>query len=86
MNVAKDWVDYEILDMANGEKLERWGNIKLIRPDPQIIWKDKSFPREWSNANARYKRSNSGGGAWEYNKRLPESWQVPRTALLGSEH
>ena len=76
MNVAKDWVDYEILDMANGEKLERWGNIKLIRPDPQIIWKDKSFPREWSNANARYKRSNSGGGAWEYNKRLPESWQV----------
>ena len=76
MNIAKEWKDYEIIDMANGEKLERWGNIKLIRPDPQIIWKNKSFPNEWKNANARYNRSNTGGGAWEYKKRLPESWQV----------
>ena len=76
MIVANDWKDYEIIDMANGEKLERWGNIKLIRPDPQIIWKNKSFPNEWKNANARYNRSNTGGGAWEYKKRLPESWQV----------
>ena len=76
MNIASEWKDYEIIDMANGEKLERWGNIKLIRPDPQIIWKNKSFPNEWKNANARYNRSNTGGGAWEYKKRLPESWQV----------
>ena len=76
MNIANEWKDYEIIDMANGEKLERWGNIKLIRPDPQIIWKNKSFPNEWKNANARYNRSNTGGGAWEYKKRLPESWQV----------
>ena len=76
MIVANDWKDYEIIDMANGEKLERWGNIKLIRPDPQIIWKNKSFPNEWKNANAKYNRSNTGGGAWEYKKRLPESWQV----------
>ena len=76
MNLANNWKDYEIIDMANGEKLERWGNIKLIRPDPQIIWKNKSFPNEWKNANAKYNRSNTGGGAWEYKKRLPESWQV----------
>ena len=76
MNIANEWKDYEIIDMANGEKLERWGNIKLIRPDPQIIWKNKSFPNEWKNANAKYNRSNTGGGAWEYKKRLPESWQV----------
>ena len=76
MNIANEWKDYEIIDMANGEKLEKWGNIKLIRPDPQIIWKNKSFPNEWKNANARYNRSNTGGGAWEYKKRLPESWQV----------
>ena len=76
MNIANEWKDYEILDMANGEKLEKWGNIYLIRPDPQIIWKDKSYPNKWNMANARYNRSNTGGGAWEYKKRLPESWQI----------
>ena len=76
MNIANDWKDYEILDMANGEKLERWGNIYLIRPDPQIIWKDKSYQNKWNMANARYNRSNTGGGAWEYKKILPESWQI----------
>ena len=76
MNIASEWKDYEILDMANGEKLERWGNIYLVRPDPQIIWKDKSYPNKWGQANARYNRSNTGGGAWEYKKRLPESWQI----------
>ena len=76
MNIANEWKDYEIIDMASGEKLARWGNIKLIRPDPQIIWKNKSIPSEWKSANARYNRSSTGGGAWEYSKRLPESWQV----------
>ena len=82
MNIANEWKDYEIIDMASGEKLERWGNIKLIRPDPQIIWKNKSFPSEWKSANARYNRSNTGGGAWEYSKRLPESWQVKYKNLI----
>ena len=68
MNVANEWKDYEILDMANGEKLERWGEFYLIRPDPQIIWHEKSFPKKWNNANARYNRSSTGGGAWEYKK------------------
>ena len=76
MNIANEWKDYEIIDMASGEKLERWGNIKLIRPDPQIIWKNKSIPSEWKLANARYNRSNTGGGAWEYNKKMPKQWQI----------
>ena len=76
MNLADKWQDYEILDMANGEKLERWGNIYLIRPDPQIIWKEKTFPEKWKMANARYNRSNTGGGAWDYKNKLPNSWTV----------
>lgn len=76
MDVANNWKDYEILDMANGEKIERWGNIILIRPDPQIIWKEKSFPEKWKNANAKYNRSNTGGGNWNFIKPLPKSWQI----------
>lgn len=76
MNVASNWKDYEILDMANGEKLERWGNVYLIRPDPQIIWKNKSFPEKWNIASAQYNRSSTGGGSWKYNKKMPQNWQV----------
>ena len=76
MDVANNWKDYEILDMANGEKLERWENIILIRPDPQIIWKEKSYPEKWKNANAKYNRSNTGGGNWNFIKPLPKSWQI----------
>ena len=76
MNIASNWKDYEILDMANGEKLERWKNIILIRPDPQIIWKDKTFKDKWNKVNAKYIRSNTGGGKWEYNKQIPKSWQI----------
>ena len=76
MNIANDWKDYEILDMADGEKLERWGEVVLVRPDPQIIWKEKSFPEKWKNVNARYNRSSSGGGGWKYNKKVPEKWQI----------
>ena len=76
MQVANDWKEYEILDMADGEKLERWKDIVLVRPDPQIIWKQKSFPAKWKEANARYVRSSTGGGNWEYTKKVPEVWQV----------
>lgn len=76
MEIADNWKDYEILDMANGEKLERWKDIILIRPDPQIIWKEKANPEEWKKANARYARSKTGGGEWEYKKSLPKTWQV----------
>ena len=76
MEISNDWKDYEILDMADGEKLERWGDIILIRPDPQIIWKNKSFPEKWKTANATYVRSNTGGGMWKYNKKVPASWKI----------
>ena len=81
MEVANKWQDYEILDMANGEKLERWGNITLIRPDPQIIWKEKEFPEKWKNADAKYTRSSSGGGNWSYKKKLPKSWKITYNEL-----
>ena len=76
MLIANNWKDYEILDMANGEKLERWNSIYLVRPDPQIIWDEKSFPQKWSQANARYERSNTGGGHWNYKKQVPKAWQI----------
>ena len=76
MNIAKDWKDYEILDMANGEKLERWKDVILARPDPQIIWKEKTFPEKWKKTNARYHRSSTGGGSWQYEKKMPESWKI----------
>ena len=59
-----------------GEKLEKWKDIILIRPDPQIIWKNKSNIKAWEKANAKYKRSKTGGGAWEYTTKLPSCWQV----------
>ena len=76
MNIANNWKEYEILDMANGEKLERWGEYKLIRPDPQIIWKEKSFPEKWNKVNARYNRSKTGGGNWDFKTKLPAAWKV----------
>ena len=76
MEIERNWEDYEIIDMSNGEKLERWGEIILTRPDPQIIWKEKTYPKEWNKSYARYSRSNTGGGAWQYKKKIPESWQV----------
>ena len=76
MNIANEWKDYKILDMADGQKLEKWGNIILSRPDPQIIWKEKTFPSKWKEANATYHRSKTWGGSWEYHKKLPEQWQI----------
>lgn len=76
MIIANEWKDYKILDMADGQKLEKWGNIILSRPDPQIIWNDKSFPEKWKKVDATYNRSKTGGGAWKYNKKLPDNWQI----------
>ena len=76
MNIAKEWNDYKILDMADGQKLEKWGDVVLSRPDPQIVWKNKSFPQKWNKINATYHRSKTGGGSWEYSKKIPSKWQV----------
>ncbi|WRS27898.1 class I SAM-dependent methyltransferase [Oscillospiraceae bacterium MB08-C2-2] len=75
MRIAKNWKDFEILDTTQGEKLERWGEFLLIRPDPQIIWTPEKSPI-WQKAAASYRRSNSGGGEWQYRKKLPEGWTV----------
>lgn len=70
------WKEYELIDTCAGERLERWGDKILIRPDPQIIWTtEKSDPR-WKNAHARYIRSKSGGGSWTVYKKLPDVWHV----------
>ena len=76
MNIANNWEDYKIIDMADGQKLEKWGDIILSRPDPQIVWKNKSYPEEWKKANAIYSRSKTGGGSWEYKKKIPSAWQI----------
>ena len=76
MKLANNWKDYEILDMANGEKLERWGNVILIRPDPQIIWNKKEHEEKWKTANAIYNRSKTGGGSWQYKKKMPSEWKI----------
>ena len=76
MRIAGNWKDYCLIDASRGDRLERWGDITLIRPDPQIIWENPSPAPEWENAHAVYKRSNTGGGSWEYKKKLPESWTI----------
>ena len=76
MRLAEEWKEYKILDMADGQKLERWGDIILSRPDPQIIWKEKSFPEKWKKINATYHRSKTGGGSWEFSKKMPKQWQI----------
>lgn len=76
MKLANEWKDYELLDMASGMKLERWGKYVLSRPDPQIIWKEKTFKEKWKNLDAKYIRSNKGGGHWENVNSVPENWQI----------
>ena len=93
MKVVNDFFDYEILDMKDGQKLERWGNVILSRPDPQIIWKSDADKSKWSNIDAKYDRSNTGGGMWHiYNKSIPTSWQISykdmtfNLKLMGFKH
>lgn len=76
MKLANEWKEYKILDMAEGQKLERWGEVILSRPDPQIIWNNKSFPKKWNEINATYHRSNTGGGSWEFKNKIPKQWQI----------
>ena len=73
---AAQWRDYELIDTSDGERLERWGDIVLIRPDPEIIWKTEKKNPLWRNAHARYHRSNTGGGAWQNYKPVPDVWKI----------
>ena len=76
MRVAEGWRDYQLLDASGGERLERWGEYTLIRPDPQVIWRTERENPVWNRADAVYHRSTSGGGSWEYKKKLPNEWVV----------
>ena len=76
MRAATRWKDYELIDAADGERLERWGDILLIRPDPQILWKTPRRSPLWNKAHARYHRSHTGGGQWERLKPLPDVWEI----------
>ncbi len=84
--------EYKLLDTSDGNKLESWNGVKLLRPDPQIIWVDKD-KELWSNIDAKYKRSSSGGGEWQiYNKNIPNIWQIKykelkfNLKLMGFKH
>ena len=76
MRIAENWADYRLIDTTCGERLERWGNITLIRPDPQVIWQTRPASELWQHADGHYHRSKSGGGQWSYRKKPPESWQI----------
>lgn len=76
MRLSDKWKDYELLDCTDGERLERWGDIILIRPDPQVIWKTGRKHPMWRKANARYNRSQTGGGKWELLGKLPDRWEI----------
>ena len=76
MRLSNDWKDYECIDAGNGEKLERWGNVILRRPDPQVIWTIKEYNDDWKKIDGHYFRSNKGGGQWKFYKKLPDYWTI----------
>ena len=92
MRKAENWKDYELSDCSDGERLERWGDVILIRPDPQVIWKTPKQHPLWRKADARYIRSSSGGGRWEVYKKIPDVWSIAygemqlRVKTMGFKH
>ncbi len=92
MLTAKDWSDYEVIATGDGEKLERWGDLILLRPDPQVIWHAKKPLREYDCINAVYERSTTGGGAWTHVKDVPSDFTVSwkdltfKLKLMGFKH
>lgn len=75
MWIADEWKDYEVIDCSEGEKLERWGDYILLRPDPQVLWNTPKTNKAWKKLNGHYHRSKSGGGEWEFFD-LPEQWSI----------
>lgn len=76
MRFSSEWKDYVLLDCSDGERLERWGNVTLIRPDPQVVWQTPKTHPLWKKADAVYHRSNTGGGKWEIRSRIPDRWEI----------
>lgn len=92
MRFSSDWRDYALIDCSDGERLERWGQVTLIRPDPQVIWHTPKTHPLWFQADAVYRRSNTGGGHWEVRNRVPEHWEISyrdlrfRVKTMGFKH
>jgi len=80
--ISNNWKNYEIIDASNGEKLEKWNDIILLRPDPQIIWNNGDLLKKYNDINAHYHRSNKGGGYWENLKNTPDRWQVEYNGMI----
>lgn len=76
MKISREWSDYKVIATGDGEKLEKWGKIKLLRPDPQVIWHAKRDLKKEPELNAHYIRESTGGGYWRNLKRMPESWVI----------
>ena len=76
IRLAEDWKDYSVIATGDGYKLERWGDVVLLRPDPQVIWSAQRDLFSYPELSAVYHRSDKGGGAWEYKRKMPESWNV----------
>lgn len=92
MLLAPDWKYYEVIATGDGEKLERWGDLILLRPDPQVIWHAKKPLRSYPNITAIYERSSTGGGFWKYNKKVPDDFVIGwrdlkfKLKLMGFKH
>ena len=80
MWLADNWKDFEVIDCSKGEKLERWGDYILVRPDPQVIWDTPRKEKGWHKMNAHYHRSKKGGGEWEFFD-LPQQWSIHYRSL-----
>lgn len=76
MRNTDDWKDYQLIDCSDGERLEKWGDFVLVRPDPQVIWKTPKTDPLWFHANGYYHRSKSGGGSWEIRGKMPPFWSI----------
>ncbi len=81
MKIAQNWTDYSIIATGDGYKLERWKDVYLLRPDPQVIWKSKTDLFKYPKLNAFYKRSENGGGGWKFLKPMPEEWDISYNGL-----
>ncbi|MBQ7549567.1 MAG: class I SAM-dependent methyltransferase [Clostridia bacterium] len=81
MRIADGWEDYELIDCSDGERLERWGRVILVRPDPQVIWKTEKKDPLWNRPNAVYHRSSTGGGSWEIVRSTPDVWSIGYRSL-----
>lgn len=85
MLLATGWEEYKIFDIGDGEKLEKWGGITLVRPDPQVIWPKTLSAKVWNDVHAYYNRSNQGGGSWFYHKKFPAGWNIHYPLGIGKK-